>query len=230
MPGYSWDFSFAWEYRIVFLRGIGYTLAISLVSMAVAIIVGLLLASGRLSTRKPIRYASTAVVELIRETPLLVHLLWIFYCVPVLIGKTIGAPLAAIVALSIYTSAYLAEIFRAGIGAIDRGQVDVARCLGMSHFQTFRRVVLPQALRTVIPPVTNQFAALIKYSSLASYLAIYELFKEAMNLSLVVQRPLEIYTATALMYFVPIFLCSMAARKLEARLRAPRVALRLTAA
>ena len=130
-----------------------------------------------------------------------------FYCIPVLTGLSIGAPLAAIVALSIYTSVYIAEIFRAGINSIEKGQVDVARALGMSHFQTMRRIVLPQAIRRMIPPMMNQFSALIKYSSLASYLAIYELFKEITNLSLMVFRPLEIYTTAAFVYFIPIFLC-----------------------
>ena len=215
MSKYAWDFGFVWEYRNVFIRGILYTLEISFLSMALAILVGLFLSLGRLSGKKPIRYSCSTTIEFIRETPLLVHLLWIFYCIPVLTGLSVTAPLTAIIALSIYTSVYLAEIFRAGITSIEKGQIEVARALGMSHFQTMRRIVLPQAFRRVIPPMMNQFSALIKYSSLASYLAVYELFKEIMNLGLMVFRPLEIYTTAAFVYFIPIFLCSMASRRLE---------------
>jgi polar amino acid transport system permease protein len=219
MLRYTWEFSFVWEYRNVFIRGIIYTLGISFLSMALAILLGLILCLGRLSEKRLIKYSSSTVIEFIRETPLLVQLLWIFYCIPVLTGLSISAPLAAIVALSIYTSVYVAEIFRAGINSIEKGQVDAARALGMSHFQAMRRIVLPQAIRRVIPPMMNQFSALIKYSSLASYLAIYELFKEITNLSLMVFRPLEIYTTAAFVYFIPIFLCSMASRKFEAILK-----------
>jgi len=215
MPKYTWDFAFVWEYRNVFIRGILYTLEISFLSMGLAILFGLFLGLGRLSGKKPIRFSCSTAIEFIRETPLLVHLLWIFYCIPVLTGLSVSAPLTAIIALSIYTSVYLAEIFRAGINSIEKGQIEVARVLGMSYLQAMRRIVLPQAIRRVIPPMMNQFSALIKYSSLASYLAVYELFKEIMNLSLMVFRPLEIYTTAAFVYFVPIFLFSMVSRKLE---------------
>jgi polar amino acid transport system permease protein len=222
MPRYTWEFSFVWEYRVVFLRGLLYTLEISFLSMALAIPLGLILSLGRRSEKRTLRYLSTIIVEFIRDTPLLVHLLWIFYCIPALTNISINAPLAAIAGLSVYTSVYLAEIFRAGIEAIEKEQIEGARVLGMSHRQTIRRIVLPQAVRRMIPPMMNQFSALIKYSSFASYLSIYELFKEIMNLSLMVFRPLEIYTTAAFVYFVPIFLCSMVSRKLEFILRKGR--------
>lgn len=215
MPAYTWEFSFLWEYKAVFLRGLLYTLEISLLAMALAIPLGLILGAGRRSEKRTFRYVSSTLIEFIRDTPLLVHLLWIFYCIPALTGFSVSAPLAAIAALSVYTSVYLAEIFRAGIESVEKGQIEVARVLGMSHFQTMKRIVLPQALRRMIPPMMNQFSSLVKYSSLASYLSLYELFKEVMNLSLLVFRPLEIYTAAAFVYFVPIFFCSMASRKLE---------------
>jgi len=222
MPRYTWEFSFIWEYRVVFLRGLLYTLEISFLSMALAIPLGLILSLGRRSEKRIFRYFSSIIVEFIRDTPLLVHLLWIFYCIPVLINISINAPLAAIAGLSVYTSVYLAEIFRAGIESIEKGQIEGARVLGMSHRQIIRRIVLPQAVRRMIPPIMNQFSALIKYSSLASYLSIYELFKEIMNLSLMVFRPLEIYTTAAFVYFIPIFFCSMVSRKLELSLRKGR--------
>ena len=222
MPRYTWEFSFIWEYRVVFLRGLLYTLEISFLSMALAIPLGLILGLGRRSEKRIFRYFSSIIVEFIRDTPLLVHLLWIFYCIPVLINISINAPLAAIAGLSVYTSVYLAEIFRAGIESIEKGQIEGARVLGMSHRQIIRRIVLPQAVRRMIPPIMNQFSALIKYSSFASYLSIYELFKEIMNLSLMVFRPLEIYTTAAFVYFIPIFFCSMVSRKLELSLRKGR--------
>ena len=222
MPRYTWEFSFIWEYRVVFLRGLLYTLEISFLSMALAIPLGLILSLGRRSEKRIFRYFSSIIVEFIRDTPLLVHLLWIFYCIPVLINISINAPLAAIAGLSVYTSVYLAEIFRAGIESIEKGQIEGARVLGMSHRQIIRRIVLPQAVRRMIPPIMNQFSALIKYSSFASYLSIYELFKEIMNLSLMVFRPLEIYTTAAFVYFIPIFFCSMVSRKLELSLRKGR--------
>ncbi len=207
------------DYRDELIRGAWVTLKISTLSIAFAIILGLIWGTARHSRKRRFNVPATLVVELFRDTPILIQMFWIFYCVPALTGMRINAMITAITALSLYYSVYLGEIFRAGIESIDKGQIEAGRILGMSHFQVLRRVVLPLAIRRMIPPCVNEFTALIKSSAAASFLAVPELLHVSNNINLNIFRPMEVFTVCALVYFILIYPLAIISRKLEVVLR-----------
>ncbi|MGC9001884.1 MAG: amino acid ABC transporter permease [Dictyoglomus sp.] len=158
------------------LKGAVVTLRLSVISVALGIILGLFLGLARISKNYLLRIPSTIYVEVIRGTPLLMQLLIIYYALPSF-GINLGAITAAIVGLSLNSAAYTGEIFRSGIQSIDKGQMEAARSLGMTYFQAMRYIILPQAFRRILPPLTNEFVSMLKESSLASTLAVTELLR-----------------------------------------------------
>jgi len=158
------------------LKGAVVTLRLSVVSVFFGIILGLFLGLARISKNYFLRIPSTIYVEVIRGTPLLMQLLIIYYALPSF-GINLGAITAAIVGLSLNSAAYTGEIFRSGIQSIEKGQMEAARSLGMTYFQAMRYVILPQAFRRILPPLTNEFVSMLKESSLASTLAVTELLR-----------------------------------------------------
>jgi len=126
--------------------------------------------------------------------------------------------------MSLHATAYLAEVYRAGIASIDKGQVEAGRVVGMSSWQTMRRIILPQAIQRVIPPMMNVFADFMKASALASVIGVWELFREASNVITTTYRPLEVYSAMAVIYFLMIYPVVWAAPRLEAMLARRRMA------
>jgi polar amino acid transport system permease protein len=148
----------------------------------------------------------------------LIQLMWVYYCLPILIGIDMSAVPSATLALGVNGAAYVAEIIRGGIQSIDRGQVEAARTLGMSHFQTMRKIVLPQALRRMIPPFVNESVSLLKFSSLVSVLGVADLTYQAQVLSTTTFRPIEIFTFIAVVYFGLCTALSFVANRLERRL------------
>lgn len=182
-------------------RGATLTLLLSVTSMALAICFGLSLAVGRLYGPRPLAWACYAWVELIRGTPLLVQLYILYYGLPYA-GILLSAPLAAILGLSLNYGAYEAENYRAGIQAIPRGQMEAALALGMTRWQSLRHVILPQAVRIVIPPVTNDFISLLKDSSIVSVITMVELTKEYGMLAAAHHDYLGIGLLAAAMYFL----------------------------
>lgn len=219
MPSYTWQFGIVWSYKEIFVRGALLTLYLTFLSMVFGLALGLIFGLGRNSKKKYIHLPSAMYIETFRGTPLLVQLVWFYYALPVLIGVNLTNFVAALIGLTVNNSAYLAEIFRGGIISIDKGQVEAARALGMSHFQTLWRIVLPQAMRIMIPPFVNQFAAALKLSSLASVIAVYELLHESTNLITTTFRPLEVYTTVAVVYFILTYPMTVASRRLEAYLK-----------
>jgi His/Glu/Gln/Arg/opine family amino acid ABC transporter permease subunit len=182
------------------------------------IVLGLPLGMARLSVRRYLFAPSVAYIEVFRNTPALVQLIWIYYCLPILAGINMSAVVSVTVALGLNAAAYIAEIFRAGIQSVDRGQVDAARSLGMSYLQAMRKVVLPQAFRRMIPAFVNETVALLKYSSLVSVLGVADLTYQAQVLSTTTYRPIEVFTFVAFLYFVICTVLSYLARRLELRL------------
>lgn len=158
------------------LRGALVTLRLSIISVGIGVVLGLFIGLARISKRYIFRIPATLYVEVIRGTPLLMQLLIIYYALPSF-GINLGAITAAIVGLSINSAAYTGEIFRGGIQSIEKGQMEAARSLGMSYFQAMRYVILPQAFRRILPPLTNEFVSMLKESSLASTLAVTELLR-----------------------------------------------------
>jgi polar amino acid transport system permease protein len=175
---------------------------VSLAAMAVGTVVGLLLALARLSGTMVLTWPSRVFVDFVRGVPALVLLIYIYYGVSIFLGLNVPAMAAGIGGLGIFYAAYLSETFRAGIMAVDRGQIEAAMSLGMRRMLVFRRVIVPHAFRIVLPPLTNSFISLFKDSSLVSVLAISELTREGQQVMISTFRAFEALTVVALIYYV----------------------------
>lgn len=206
-----------WDYLIM---GIGQTLMVTGISLSIAIALGLAIGLMRISKQTVLNKFAGAYVEVFRNTPALVQLIWVYYCLPVLTGINLSPTTSCIVALGVNGAAYVAEIFRAGIQAVPSGQAEAARSVGMSYAMSMRKIILPQAFRHMIPPFVNEAVSLLKYSSLVSVLGVADLTYQAQTLSTTTFRPIEIFTFIGLVYFVLCWLISYAAQVLERRLRA----------
>ncbi len=217
--GYSWQFHVISQYWPVFLRGAMVTLQITLIAAAIGLVIGVPLGVAREAQSKWIRLPATIYVELFRATPALIQIVWIYYCLPIFTGIQFEAKTTVIIALGAHTGAYIAEIVRAGINAVDKGQLMAARAIGMSYRLALRRIILPQAAQKMIPPLINEFANLMKLSTLASTIAVYELLQESNNLIASTYRPLEIYTFLAVVFFAVTFPWIWLSRRLEMRLQ-----------
>jgi polar amino acid transport system substrate-binding protein len=207
-----------WRFFPTLLRGAVITIGISVTSMALAVTLGLFLTLLRLYGPSPLRALSTAYIEIYRGTPLLIQLYILYYGLPN-IGIAMSPLLAAFVGLGMNYAAYEAEIYRAGIGAVPRGQMEAAVSLGMSRNLALRRIILPQGLRVSLPGITNDFIALFKDSSLVSVIAMVELTKTYNILAATTLRFFELGLVVAILYFVMSYPLSLLARRLERRLK-----------
>ena len=202
------------------LHGAIVTVEITAVSLVLGCILGLLVGLGRLDRSKRIRYGiCTAYVTFIRGTPLLVQLFLLFFGLPQF-DILLPAFLCGVLGMGIYSGAYVSEIVRGAIQSVDKGQMEAARSLGMSSGKAMRTIILPQAVVRMIPPLGNEFIALIKNSALVSLLTIADLMHEGQKIISVSYRSLEVYIAVALVYLVLTSLTSMALQHVEKRLRA----------
>jgi polar amino acid transport system permease protein len=204
-----------WNIIKFVMDGLGITVLITVASFVFVLVAGMLGGLGRLSTNKVIHGIATLYVELVRGVPLLVQLIWWYFAFPVVI-KQIGewthiSPLAeyqsnaillAVIGLVFCYGAYMSEIYRAGIQSIPKGQMEAARSLGMTYFQAMRHVVLPQAVRVILPPVGNEFIALLKDSSLVSVVAVADLTRRGREFMSTHFNPIEVWTMVALLYLV----------------------------
>jgi polar amino acid transport system substrate-binding protein len=206
------------RYLPLLLKGAVVTIQISLISMALAVGLGLVLAITRLYGWAPLRWLGSAYVEVIRGTPLLIQLYLIYYGLPN-VGIRLNAFVAAVIGLGLNYAAYEAENYRAGIEAIPKGQMEAALALGMTRWQSLRRIILPQAFRLVIPPMTNDFIALFKDSSLVSVITMVELTKVYGMLATTTYDYIGLGLMTAAIYFGLSYPASLVARGLEKRLR-----------
>jgi len=195
--------------------GIAITVTVTLVSFVLVLIAGMIGGLGRLSTNRLIYMISTLYVELVRGVPLLVQLIIWYFAVPVMIqslGKSWGIPslagfqanpvVMAIIGLVFCYGAYMSEIYRAGIQSIPKGQMEAARSLGMTYLQSMRHVVLPQALRVILPPIGNEFIALLKDSSLVSVVAVADLTRRGREYASIHFDPIEVWMLVALLYLI----------------------------
>ena len=201
------------------ISGFWLTISISLTSIFISLIVGFLIAIPGFSKNKFLRVANRIYIEFFRAIPLLVLLLWIYYGLPVVFGLTIGAFAAGIISLSLSDSAFEAEIFRAGIQSISIGQKDAAKSIGLNKFEEMRLIILPQAVRIILPAIGNQFVYVLKMSSLVSIIGLADLTRKANELVVTVYRPLEIYSFLVLEYLFLIVIISYLIRRLERRLK-----------
>jgi len=215
---YQFRFDVVWNNMPFLMDGLWLTLTISFLALALSMALGLLVAVVRLSKNRGVSLIGATYVEIFRDTPVLVQLFWVYYVLPILMDIKITAFGAALVGLTLHSAVFLGEVYRAGIQAVPSGQVEAAKVLGLTRAQTFVRIVLPQAFRTILPPLVNNFVDLIKLSSLASVFAVGEITRKATELSAATFRPLEIFTFIALIYFFICWPLSMAMRHLERRL------------
>jgi polar amino acid transport system permease protein len=194
--------------------------SLSVTAMVLSVTLGLAVALLGMAKARPLRWINRIHVELFRAIPILVLILWVFYGLPVVLDIRLDVFVAAVIAIALCDSAFEAEIFRAGIQSVERGQREAAMALGLKPWHRMRFVILPQAIRRVLPPMANQFIYVVKMSSLASVIGYQELTRKANELVVTVFRPLEIYTILILEYLVLILLISAAVRWLERRLGA----------
>jgi polar amino acid transport system permease protein len=202
------------------LGGLKGTIALSVLSFVIAVILGLLIALPALYGNRPLRAVNRLYVEPFRAAPALVLILWVYYGLPVVLGIRLEAFSAGVVALALSESAFLAEIFRAGIQSVGRGQDEAADAIGLTFADKMWFVILPQAIRRILPPLGNQFVYMLKMSSLVSVIGLGDLTRRANELVVNQYRPLEIYTFLVLEYLVLIMIVSHLVRRLENRMRA----------
>jgi polar amino acid transport system permease protein len=201
------------------MSGLYYTVMLSLTAIVISICVGLLVALPGLSTNRALRGFNRVYVELVRAVPILVMILWVYYGLPQLLGITITVFWAGVIALALSDSAFEAEIFRAGIQSIDKGQYEASHTIALSYLDTMRFVILPQAVRRILPALGNQLVYMLKMSSLVSVIGMQELTRKANELVVTEYRPLESYTVLLLEYLVLILIVSAGVRWLERRLK-----------
>ena len=219
---YQWDFAPVLARFSLLIDGLKNTIEIALISIALGVVVGLVLALLKLSPRRGLSYPATAFVEFYRNTPPIVHFFWFFYALPVMTSISLDPFVAAVLALSTQSGAFYAEVFRGGIVSIERGQWEAAKALGMNRSQLMRRIVLPQALTRMFPPFVERSFELTKTTALASTLAYADLMYQAMLVNSETFRPLEVYTTIAVMYLLLLVSASALARFAEARMTAYR--------
>lgn len=213
---YRWSFGVIVDYWSAFADGLIVTIALALACVVAATVLGVVLALARTSGNAFVEKATANIILVLRAFPILVLIVWLYYCLPILFGVGFGAFETAFVAISLSAVAYIAEDVRAGIQGIPKGQVEAARNLGLSWLQTQRHVVLPQALRKIAPVLVNEYVTITKFTSLASVIGVQELLHKGSNLISVTYRPLEIYSAVALGYFIVVLSLVLLAKKLEA--------------
>lgn len=197
--------------------GLVATFGVTLASIVFALIIGLFAGLGRISHNKTVNRLATIYVEVVRGIPLLVQLFYIYYALGPLLK--LKGPTAAIIAMSICYGAYMAEIFRAGIQAVPKGQMEAALALGMSRSTAMRRIIIPQTIRIILPPIGNEFIALLKDSSLVSILAVSDLLRRGREYASTSFRYFESYTVVALIYLVMTLFFSRLVAMMEERLR-----------
>jgi polar amino acid transport system permease protein len=208
-----------WNHRDRLLEGLLVTGEVCAIAMAVALVAGLTVCLVRLYVR-PLRGLAVLYIEFARNTPIYVQLIWVSYVWPELFGWPRSFFAAGWAALALQSSGYLAETFRAGIEGVPRGHREAAHALGMSPALTMRRIVLPQALLVMAPSIMNQFLVVVKSSTLVSVIAVPDLMYEALRLTSIWFEPIEILSATALVYVVIVFGLSAAIKWYSDRLRA----------
>jgi polar amino acid transport system permease protein len=196
------DWSVVWQHRDALAAGTATTFLLTIATMVIAVPCGILVAILRLYGWAPLRSLATAYVELFRNLPLILVVYWAFYVLPILTGLGLSPLATGLAALSLNVTAYNAETFRAGINSIRRGQVEAAMALGMSRAQALRRIVVPQALRRILPVLASSWVSLFKDTSLVSVIAVTELAYVSMQIRAQTFRVLEMLTAMAAIYWL----------------------------
>ena len=214
---YQFDWAVVAEYRGWLVAGIGLTLQIAVTAMAFAMVLGLAIAMLRMSPIWPLRTAASIYIAVLRAIPLLPFILWAYYGVTLVSGIDVDAFWSGVICLTLQYGAWLSELYRAGLQAIDKGQREAALSTGMSRSGAFAKVVWPQAWRIIIPPMANNFVGIIKDSSLVGVIGLNELMRQSQIAVSLTFRPFELYTAALVIYVILSLAISRVASFLEWR-------------
>jgi len=214
---YHWDLSMVLADSARWWSAAGVTLLYSFATVVGGIVIGVICGLALLSRRRWLTLPLEGYVEVFRCTPLLVQIVWFYYALPILLNFSLPAWLAAGLGLTLYMGAFCTEIFRAGVISIGRGQWQAGRALGMTHIQLMRRIVLPQAVRRMVPPLVNQSITQLKNTALLYVVAVPDLMYTGSIVTAETFRPLEVYTSVAAMYFIMLYPMTLFAKRLEVR-------------
>ena len=212
---YTFHFEVLGTYWIWLAKGLWITIYISIISMFLALIIGLIISICRLSKIRFLVIFSQSYIEIFRGIPLFVFIIWLYYGLAMVSGINFEPVTAGIICLSMQHGGYLAEIYRAGIQAVSRGQWEASFTLGFSIINTFARIIFPQAVKIIIPPTANMFIGLFKDSALVSIIGVNELMRQSQIATSLTFRPFEFYTVTAIIYIVLTLFLSQIAKLLE---------------
>lgn len=215
---YEWDFNVVLSFSGLLIAGAKNTLILILSSLAVALPLGLALCLARIAQIPVLSSLAVIYIEIFRSSAVFVLLMWFYFAFPILINTDLTPLQAATLAIGLQAASYFAEVFRAGIQSVHFGQWDAARSIGMRYGRTLLYVVLPQAIRRMLPVFLSRLIELIKATSLASAISYSELVGEANQIASTTYRPIETFSLLALIYFVVLFFLSQATRRLEYRL------------
>ena len=213
--GYHLDFVPLMKYRGLMAFGLLVSVELLIMALTIGLFVGLLVGMGRLSRFRILSIPSTVYVEVFRGTPPLIQLFWFYYCLPILFHIGLPALTTGVISLSLFSSAYIGEIIRGGIQSVHKGQTLAARALGLSYLEAMRDVVLPQAVRRMLPPLISQSVDVFKATALASTITVPELMYQTYYATSQTFRFVEFYTVSALAYFVIAFPLISYVRRLE---------------
>lgn len=215
------------NWRFLLLQGLfgigafgGGTVALAVPTIVLGFLLGTVVALGRLSVRPWLHYPASLYVQLIRGVPLVMVVFWFWFFIPIATGVSLPQFWVALVAFVVFEAAYFGEIIRAGIQSVPRGQVEAAEATGLRYGTTMRRVILPQAIRNMLPSLVTQFIILVKDTSLASIIGYMDLTKAAQTVNQREIRPFELYLFIAVVYWVLTYSMSLGSRALERRMSA----------
>ena len=221
----SLDLSLFWEFRYTIAVGLLQNLYVFLASAMLALSLAFVVGLSRLSRRRIVRMASTAYGELFRNTPEFVLLIWVYYVLPILISRLLATKfnltpfVAAVLALGVAYSGFLSETVRAGIQSVPRGHIEAGLSLGMSRFTILRRIVIPQAVRRMLPEALSQFVSLFKATSIVSLIAVPDIMYQVSMINVDQMRPLPLYTGAALLFCLVIISATQSINLLSDRWR-----------
>jgi polar amino acid transport system permease protein len=214
---YNWDFASVLANKALLIAGLKNTLLLGSTCLTIGLFLGLFVGAARYSGKPLLYWPSTAFVEVFRNTPVLVQIMWFFFAFPIIAPLDINAFTAASLGLTLNTTAFSSEIYRAGLQSIHKGQWEAGKALGMTYAQQMRRVILPQSIRRMLPAFMNRAIELFKMTSLASVIAFGELMYQAKMVSTIQFNPIEMYTSVALIFFAVLYPMTTLVRRFEVK-------------
>ena len=213
--GYEWDFAIVFRDFDLLILGLVNTLKVTGLALLFGVPLGLFLALLRLFGTWPIKVPVGFLIEFLRSTPPIAQLFWFFFAMPILIGVEIDPFGASVLTFSLQSSAFFAEVFRGGIISIDRGQWEAAKAIGMDRNSSIKRIILPQAVKRMIPAFLERAIELMKTTTLVSTISYADLLYQANSIAQSTYRSLEVFSIAAGLYFIVIFACSIGVRNIE---------------